>query len=98
MAIGGETRRDGDCPQRMSDRAMRPERIRPAALGLPRADPAVGAPRGGGSGWVQSGEPALQPVASRARDGASRSRYNFIVPKWGQRRVVAFMDNLAGPP
>ena len=34
MAIGGEAWRDGDCPQRMSDRAMRPERIRPAALGL----------------------------------------------------------------
>ncbi|TMA62981.1 MAG: VacJ family lipoprotein, partial [Deltaproteobacteria bacterium] len=23
--------------------------------------------------------------------------YNFVVPKWGQRRVVAFMGNLEGP-
>lgn len=23
--------------------------------------------------------------------------YNFVVPKWGQRRVVSFMDNLEGP-
>lgn len=23
--------------------------------------------------------------------------YNFVMPKWGQRRVVAFMDNLEGP-
>ncbi|TMB50635.1 MAG: VacJ family lipoprotein, partial [Deltaproteobacteria bacterium] len=23
--------------------------------------------------------------------------YNVVVPKWGQRRVVAFMGNLDGP-
>jgi ABC-type transporter lipoprotein component MlaA len=33
-------------------------------------------------------ERVLEPVARG---------YNFVMPKWGQRRVVHFMDNLEGP-
>jgi len=33
-------------------------------------------------------EHALEPMARG---------YNFVVPKWGQRRVIAFMGNLDGP-
>jgi len=97
MAIGGEARRDGDCPQRMSDRAMRPERIRPAALGLLAlillsARPAAADP----DRFNQANLRFNQWLLAHVMEPVARG-YNFIVPKWGQRRVVAFMDNLAGP-
>jgi phospholipid-binding lipoprotein MlaA len=52
-----------------------------------RADP---------DGFNQANLRFNQWFLSRVLEPVARG-YNFVMPKWGQRRVVSFMDNLEGP-
>src|SRR2546427_2891653 len=93
----GEARLDGGCLQRVSGLAVRSERVRsvaPALLGLIllAARPAAADPDRFNQVNLRFNQWFLAHVMEPVARG-----YNVIMPKWGQRRVGAFMDNLAGP-
>jgi ABC-type transporter lipoprotein component MlaA len=97
MAIGGKLGWMAVACSLRWGRAVRPERIRPAAIGflalmLLAARPAAADPDGFNQANLRFNQWFLAHVMEPVARG-----YNFIIPKWGQRRVVAFMDNLAGP-
>jgi len=97
MAIGGELRLDGGRSRQLSGSPVRPARVGRAALvilgvALLAARPAAADPDGFNQVNLRFNQWFLAHVLEPVARG-----YNVIMPKWGQRRVVAFMDNLAGP-